>query len=140
MGQLGQLVLSDNTSKATPTTTTTTTSGQSLEVNSVQTTKSSHPPGNKKKNNNNRRKKNTSTKQTEQTNPESNAGGNKGRHKFKYPCIVCQEDHMTKDCPRLPNIQNYVKQGQPSSQPALLTNNFSTLEQNGCSSYFPSIW
>ena len=36
---------------------------------------------------------------------------------------------MTKDCPRLPDIQNYVKQGQPSSQPAVLTNPFPTPQQ-----------
>lgn len=36
---------------------------------------------------------------------------------------------MTKDCPRLPNVGNYVKQGQPSSQPAILTNPFPTPQQ-----------
>ena len=36
---------------------------------------------------------------------------------------------MTKDCPRLPDIQNYVKQGQPSSQPVELTNHFPTPQQ-----------
>ena len=36
---------------------------------------------------------------------------------------------MTKDCPRLPDIQNYVKQGQPSSQPTVLTNPFPALQQ-----------
>ena len=36
---------------------------------------------------------------------------------------------MTKDCPRLPDIQNYVKQGQPSSQPAVLMNPFPAPQQ-----------
>ena len=31
---------------------------------------------------------------------------------------------MTKDCPHLPDVRNYVKKGQPSSQPAVLTNPF----------------
>ena len=95
----------------------------------MQTANSSQPPGNKKKNNNCNKKKNTSTEHTEQTNSESNARGNKGRCKFKYPCMVCQEDPKTQDCPRLTNIQNYVKQGQPSSQPAVLTNPFPTPQQ-----------
>lgn len=80
----------------------------------MQIAKSSQPPSNKDKNNNHH-KKNTSSEHTKQTNSESNAGGNKGRRKFKYPCMVYQEDHMTKYIPRLPDIQNYVKQGQPSS-------------------------
>ena len=29
---------------------------------------------------------------------------------------------MTKYCPHLLNVRNYVKQGQPSSQPMVLTN------------------
>jgi hypothetical protein len=74
-------------------------------------------------------KKNTSTEQTKQTNSASNVGGNKGRCKFKYPCMVCQEDHKTQDCPCLPDIQNYVKQEQPSSQPTVLTNPFPALQQ-----------
>lgn len=36
---------------------------------------------------------------------------------------------MTKDCPCLPNVHNYVKQGQPSSQPTLLTNPFPSPQQ-----------
>ena len=48
---------------------------------------------------------------------------------IKYPCMVCQEDHKTQDCPRLPDIQNYVKQGQPSSQLVVLTNPFPAPQQ-----------
>ena len=88
VGQLGQLVLSDDPTQEAPATTTTIASTQSSKVNSVQTVKSSQPLGNKKKNNNHR-KKNTSTEQTEQTNFESNVGGSKGKGKFKYPCMVC---------------------------------------------------
>lgn len=36
---------------------------------------------------------------------------------------------MTKDCPCLPDIQNYVKQGQLSSQLVVLTNPFPSLQQ-----------
>ena len=31
---------------------------------------------------------------------------------------------MTKDCPLLPDVHNYINQGQPCSQPAVLTNHF----------------
>ena len=129
VGQLCQLALSDNPTQAALATTTTNAPTPSLEVNSVQTTNSSQPSSNKKKNNNCNKKKNSSTKQTDQTNSASNVGGNKGRRKFKYPCMVCQEDHMTKDCPRLLDIQNYIKQEKPSSQLAVLTNPFPTPQQ-----------
>jgi hypothetical protein len=36
---------------------------------------------------------------------------------------------MTKDCPCLLDVRNYVKQGQPSSQPMVLTNLFPALQQ-----------
>jgi hypothetical protein len=36
---------------------------------------------------------------------------------------------MTKDCPRLTDVRNYVKQGEPSSQPVVLTNPFPSLQQ-----------
>ena len=36
---------------------------------------------------------------------------------------------MTKDCPHLLDDCNYVKQGQPFSQPAVLTNPFPTPQQ-----------
>lgn len=79
VGQLSQLVLSDNPTKVSSATTTTTSSAQSSKVNSMQTTKTSQPPGGKKKNKKNCHKKKASTELTEQTNPRSNAGGSKGK-------------------------------------------------------------
>ena len=131
VGQLGQLILSDNHTKAALVTTITTLFAQSLEVNYVQTTtpKTYQPPSSKKKNNNNHHNKNASTKPTKQTNPESNTRGTKSKQKFTYPCMVCQADHMTKYCPHLPNVCNYTKKGQPSSQPVVLTNHFPAPQQ-----------
>jgi hypothetical protein len=126
VGQLGQLTLLDNPTNTTLVTNATTLPAQSFEVNSVQTTapKTSQQSREKKRNNNNRPKKNSSTEPTRPTNQEYNVGGNHSRRKFKYPHVVCQEDHMTKYCPHLPDVHNYVKQGQPSSQPVVLTNPF----------------
>ena len=36
---------------------------------------------------------------------------------------------MIEDCPHLPNVRNYIKKGQPSSQPAVLTNPFLAPQQ-----------
>ena len=43
--------------------------------------------------------------------------------------MVCQEDHKTQDCPHPSDVQNHVKQGHPSSQPAVLTNPFPAPQQ-----------
>ena len=45
---------------------------------------------------------------------------------------------MTKDCLHLLDIQNYVKQGQPSSQPAVLTNLFPAPQQMVAQSHAPA--
>ena len=95
VGKLGQLALSDNPTQEASATTTTNASTPSSEVNSMQTANSSQPSGNMKKNNNRNKKKNNSIEKTDQTNSASNAGGNKGQCKLKYPCMVCQEDHKT---------------------------------------------
>ena len=66
---------------------------------------------------------------TGQTNQEINDVGNKSKINFKFPCMVCQEDHMIKDCPRLTDVCNYVKQQQPSSELVVLTNPFPAPQQ-----------
>ena len=120
------MTLSDNPNNASPLITSTTLLTQSFEVNFVQTTapKTSQQPKGKKKNNNNRHKKNYSTEPTRQPNQEYNDGGSKGLIGFKYPCIVCPKDHMTKYYPCLLDVCNYVKQGQSSSQCEVPTNPF----------------
>ena len=92
------------------------------------TSKTFQKPRGKKKNNNYRRK-NSSTKIASQTNHEATVGGNQSKRKYKYLCMVFQEDHMTKDCPHLNDVHNYVKKGQPSSQLAVLTNRFLAPQQ-----------
>jgi len=131
VGKICQMTFSDNLTNVALVTTSNTTLDQSSKVNFVQTTtfKTSQQPRGKKKNNNNRRKKIFYTKTIGQTNQETNAGGCKSERKFKYPCMVYQKDHMTKYCPILTNVRNYVKQGQPSSKPAVLTNPFPSPKQ-----------
>lgn len=131
VGKLSQMTLSNNPTNATSVTTSIATSSQSSDVNFMQTTtsKTSQHPGGKKKKNNNRCKKNSSTQLTGQINQETNVGGSKSKQKFKYPCMVCQEYHVTKYCPHLGDVQNYVKQGQPSSQLAVLRNLFPAPQQ-----------
>ena len=86
---------------------------------------SEQPRGKKK--NHNRLKKKYFVEPTSQTNQENIVRGSQSKRKYKYPCMVCQEYHMTKDCPRLNDVRNYIKQGQPSSKPAI--NPFPALQQ-----------
>lgn len=40
------------------------------------------------------------------------------KHKPKYPCLICDEDHYTKDCPRRSEVSRLLK-GAPGI-PAVL--------------------
>jgi hypothetical protein len=82
---------------------------QTSEVNSVQSTapKNPHPSGGKKKGNNNKKNKNSSEQSGPKT-QENNVEG-KPKRKVKYPCMICKEDHFTKDCPCLTEIHQYLE-------------------------------
>jgi hypothetical protein len=50
------------------------------------------------------------------------------RKKLKFPCLACKEDHFTKDCPHLADIQKYVEQSK-NPKPVVLTNPFPAQHQ-----------
>ncbi|WP_206672685.1 hypothetical protein, partial [Serratia oryzae] len=58
---------------------------------------------------------------TKETQPDNN--NKNGKKKLKFLCLACKEDHFTKDCPRLVDVQKFVEQ---SKNPTLtmLTNPF----------------
>ena len=121
VGQLGQLDIIDNPA-STASTTTSTTYAQSTDVNFVQTSKTSR----RKKCN--QHKKNAPTEQSEANAKEPNTGNNKGKKKLKFPCLACKEDHFTRDCPCLVNVQKYVEQSK-NPTPTMLMNPFPTQHQ-----------
>ena len=47
---------------------------------------------------------------------------------MKFPCLACKEDHFTKDCPCLIDVQKYVEQSK-NPPLAMLTNPFPTQHQ-----------
>ena len=59
----------------------------------------------------NQRRKNTSGEQGEANikEPQSGNNNNKGKKKLKFPFLACKEDHFTKDCPRLVDVQKFVE-------------------------------
>ena len=103
-GQLGQLALTDKPAITTPTTTSSEPT-PSTDVNMVQTSKSS------RRKNRNQQRKNPSREQEEATPKEAPSGKKKkGKKKVKFPRLACkEEDHFTRDCPRLADVQKFVE-------------------------------
>jgi hypothetical protein len=91
---------------------------QVFEVNAVQFTPSQQLGGKKKvrnkpkKNNNNEQPKNQLQTPTAGKQPEQ---------KPKFPCLICGDDHYTRDCPHHDEVANIFK---GNSQPAMLTQPF----------------
>ena len=122
-GQLGQLALTDKPAAKTPVTTSSEPS-PSTDVNMVQTSKSS------RRKNRNQQRKESSGEQEEATPKEAPSGKKKkGKKKVKFPCLACkEEDHFTRDCPRLADVQKFVEQSK-NPPPAVLTNPFPAQQQ-----------
>ena len=80
------------------------------EVNQVQ---SSSASCGKNKNTKSSNKQEKSQDQTSET---------KSSRKAKYPCLICGEDHFTKDCPRRKEVHRYF-QNLPSKKQQLISRN-----------------
>ena len=90
----------------------------------VQTSKSS-----RHKNKNKQRKE--SFGEQEEANPKETtpSKNKKGKKKVKFPCLACkEEDHFTRDCLRLVDVQKFVEQTKNPSL-AVLTNPFPAQQQ-----------
>jgi hypothetical protein len=109
------------TSTVTPSSTapsSTPTQTQVSDVNVVNSTPSQQPRGKKKarkktkKNNNNEQPK---------TQPQTPAAGKQPQQKPKFPCLICGDDHYTRDCPHRDEVAKIFK---GNSQPVVLTQPF----------------
>ena len=104
-------------------TTTSNDPAQSTDMNMVQTSKSG------RRKSQNQQRKESSGEQEEANSKETPSSKNKkGKKKLKFPCLTCKEDHFTKDCPHLADVQKYVEQSK-NPPPAVLTNPFPTQHQ-----------
>jgi hypothetical protein len=87
-------------------------------VNVVQSTPSQQLGGKKKarnkpnKNNNNEQPKNQ---------PQTPAARKQPQQKPKFPCLICGDDHYTRDCPHRDEVAKLFK---GNSQPVVLTQPF----------------
>jgi hypothetical protein len=119
--------LSLNQSTGGPTSSVSSNPTQSTDVHSVQSSKNRNggqqPGRNKRKGRNNHKGgKNGSKPKDKDNNGKSNDNakeGKKEKHKVKFPCKLCTDDHLTHLCPKLTEAVRLLK---PPS--AVLTNPF----------------
>ena len=111
---LNQFALGQATTSSQPTQTANVLSVQSSDQNGNQ-----QPRRNRKKGKNNNQKGGNKNENASNNNKNSqNAGGDKqAKHKVKFPCKLCKEDHLTYLCPRIDEASILLAQG-----PAVLTN------------------
>ena len=100
--QLHQLSVKQSTAeaaKAAP-------SSQSANVFAQTSSKGNQQPGGKKK----KGKKGEGNQNQNKPKPANNAdGGKKENKKVKFPCKLCQEDHLTHLCPLMDQAQKLLK-------------------------------
>jgi hypothetical protein len=65
-------------------------------VNAVQSTPSQQSGGKKKKKN---KSKNTNNNEQPKNQAQIPATEKQPQQKLKFPCIICGDDHYTRDCP-----------------------------------------
>jgi hypothetical protein len=81
--------------------------GKNSEVNSVQSTPSGK---NKSKKGWGKNKEDKSTSQVEKT--KTTPVDDRDKRKPQYPCLICGDDHYTKDCPQHAEVTKFL-QGAP---------------------------
>jgi hypothetical protein len=91
---------------------------QVSEVNTVQSTPSQQPGGKKKERN--KPKKNNNNEQPKNQ-PQTPVARKQPQRKLKFPCLICSDDHYTRDCPHRDEVAKIFK---GNSQPTVLTHPF----------------
>jgi hypothetical protein len=111
-GVIGSVKTQSLSKSTTPSSTSPQT--QISEVNAVQSTPSQQSRGKNKT-------KNKSKNNNEQPKNQTPATENQPQRKLKFPCIICGDDHYTRDCPLCNEV---AKIFQGKSQPVVLTHPF----------------
>jgi hypothetical protein len=98
--------------------------GKTSEVNVVQST----PTGkNKSKKGRGKNKESKNNNQNEQT--KSPPVEDRDKRKPRYPCLICGDDHYTKDCPRRAEVNKFLQGTPKPSTPAVLSQPFPSQQQ-----------
>jgi hypothetical protein len=91
---------------------------QVSDVNVVQSTPSQQLGGKKKARNKTKKNNNNEQPKTQSQTP---AAGKQPQRKSKFPCLICGDDHYTRDFPHCDEVAKLFK---GNSQPAVLTQPF----------------
>jgi hypothetical protein len=91
---------------------------QISEVNAVQSTPSKQSRGKNKTKN---KSKNPNNNEQHKNQAQTPAIEKQTQRKLKFPCIICGDDHYTRDCPLRNEVANIF---QGKSQPTVLTQPF----------------
>ena len=94
-------------------------------MNVVQTTPTGKNTKNRKGRGKNKEGKNTNP--NEQTKPP--AVDERDKRKPRYPCLMCNDDHYTKDCPRRSEVHKFLQSTSKPSTPAVLSQPFPSQQQ-----------
>jgi hypothetical protein len=98
--------------------------GKTSKVNSVQSTLAGKNKSKKGKGKNNEDKNNPQSKNTK-TQPVDD----KDKRKLRYPCLICGDDHYTKDCPRQAKVTKFLQDTPKLPTPAVLSQPFPFQQQ-----------
>jgi hypothetical protein len=94
------------------------------EVNSVQSTLVRK---NKSKKGKGKNKEDKNNPQTEKT--KTHPADDKDKHKPRYPCLICGDDHYTKYCPRWVEVTKFLQGTAKHPTPAVLSQPFPSQKQ-----------
>jgi hypothetical protein len=98
--------------------------GKTSEVNVVQ----SMPTGkNKSKKGRGKNKESKNNNQTEKT--KTPPVDDRDKRKPRYPFLICDDNHYTKDCPRRAEVNKFLQGTSKPSTPAVLSQPFSAQQQ-----------
>jgi hypothetical protein len=102
----------------------TTPTGKTSEVNDVQSTPAGKNKSKKWRGKNKEGKNNNQAKQTKTTPVEYH-----DKHKPRYPCLICGDDHYMKDCPRRAKVTNFLQGTSKPSTSTVLSQSFPSQQQ-----------
>jgi len=98
--------------------------GKTSEVNSIQSTPSEK---NKSKKGKGKNKEDKNNPQSEKT--KTQLVDDKDKRKPRYPCLICGDDHYTKDCPRRAEVTKFRQGTLKLPTPAMLSQPFPSQQQ-----------
>jgi hypothetical protein len=98
--------------------------GKTSEVNVVQSTPANKNKSRKGKGKN---KEDKNTLQAEKT--KTPPVDERDKRKPQYPCLICGDDHYTKDCPRHAEVTKFLQGAPKPPTSAILSQPFSSQQQ-----------